>query len=105
MLPIRLGTVNANGLQELFVFAVRRQGRVETTNYRSVELNSDLEIPLFVRDDFRHFYRSMFDRAVQREDMRVVFLECAWDMGWCDPWAGEPLSNEELRKLGVFWIE
>ena len=105
MLPIRLGTVNANGPQELFVFALSRQGRVETTNYRTVKLNSDLEVPLFVRDDFSHFYRSMFDRAVQREDMRVVFLEYAWDMGWCDPCAAEPLSNEELRKLGVFWIE
>jgi len=105
MLPIRLGAVNANGPQELFVFALSRQGRVETTNYRTVKLNSDLEVPLFVRDDFSHFYRSMFDRAVQREDMRVVFLEYAWDMGWCDPCAAEPLSNEELRKLGVFWIE
>jgi hypothetical protein len=105
MLPIRLGTVNANGPQELFVFALSRQGRVETTNYRTVKLNSDLEVPLFIKDDFSHFYRSMFDRAVQREDMRVVFLEYAWDMGWCDPCAAEPLSNEELRKLGVFWLD
>jgi hypothetical protein len=105
MLPIRLGTVNANGSQELFVFALSRQGRVETTNYRTVKLNSDLEVPLFVKDDFSHFYRSMFDRAVEKEDMRVVFLEYAWDMGWCDPCAAEPLSNEELRKLGVFWLD
>jgi hypothetical protein len=104
MLPIRLGTVNANGPQELFVFALSRQGRVETTNYRTVKLNSDLEVPLFIKDDFSHFYRSMFDRAVQKEDMRVVFLEYAWDMGWCDPCAAEPLSNDELRKLGVFWL-
>jgi hypothetical protein len=104
MLPIRLGTVNANGPQELFVFALSRQGRVETTNYRTVKLNSDLEVPLFVKDDFSHFYRSMFDRSVQKEDMRVVFLEYAWDMGWCDPCAAEPLSNDELRKLGVFWL-
>jgi hypothetical protein len=97
--------VNANGPQELFVFALSRQGRVETTNYRTVKLNSDLEVPLFIKDDFSHFYRSMFDRAVQREDMRVVFLEYAWDMGWCDPCAAEPLSNDELRKLGVFWLD
>src|SRR5262249_7965657 len=35
MLPIRLGTVNADGPQELFVFALTRKGRVETTNYRT----------------------------------------------------------------------
>src|SRR6266446_9560631 len=31
MLPIRLGMVNADGPQELFVFALTRKGRVETT--------------------------------------------------------------------------
>ena len=35
-LPIRLGTLNANGKQELYVYALTRTGRVETTNYRAV---------------------------------------------------------------------
>ncbi len=47
----------------------------------------------------------MFARQVQKEDMRVVFLEYAWDMAWCDPCAADPLSSDELRELGVFWIE
>ena len=38
MLPIRLGTVNANGPQELFIYTLTRTGRVETTNYRTVKL-------------------------------------------------------------------
>jgi hypothetical protein len=25
-------------------------------------------------------------------------------MGWCDPCAADPLSPEELRKAGVFWV-
>jgi hypothetical protein len=25
-------------------------------------------------------------------------------MSWCDPCAANPLSTEELRKLGVFWL-
>ena len=29
--------------------------------------------------------------------MQAVFLEYAWDMGWCDPCAADPLSREELR--------
>jgi hypothetical protein len=37
--------------------------------------------------------------------MRVVFQEYAWDMGWCDPCAADPLSNNELRKLGIFWLD
>src|SRR5205807_6628293 len=55
MLPIRLGMVNAAGPQELFVYALTRNGRVETTNYRTVKLPSDMDIPLYVRDDFAPF--------------------------------------------------
>jgi hypothetical protein len=25
-------------------------------------------------------------------------------MNWCDPCAADPLSQDELRKLGVFWL-
>ena len=105
MLPIRLGTVNASGTQELFVYALTRRGRVETTNYRTVRLPSDMEIPVYVRTRFAEFYRAMFSEQVRREKMNTVFLEYAWDMGSCDPCAAEPLSNDELRRLGVFWAE
>jgi hypothetical protein len=37
--------------------------------------------------------------------MRAVFLEYAWDMAWCDPCAADPLSRDELRQLGVFWLD
>jgi hypothetical protein len=105
MLPIRLGMVNADGPQELFVYVLTNKGRVETTNYRTVKLPSDLEVPVFVKDDFANFYKSMFTRQVKKEDLRAVFLEYAWDMAWCDPCAADPLSTDELRNLGVFWIE
>jgi hypothetical protein len=105
MLPIRLGMVNASGPQELFVYALTRKGRVETTNYRTVKLPSDAEVPAFVKDDFKSFYRAMFKRQVAKQDMRTPFLEYAWDMGWCDPCAAEPLSGAELRQLGVFWLD
>lgn len=105
MLPIRLGTVNADGAQELFVYALTRKGRVETTNYRTVKLATGNQIPVFVKDDFGDFYRDMFAQQVKKEDMRAVFLEYAWDMNWCDPCAADPFSPEELRELGVFWID
>jgi len=104
MLPIRLGTVNADGPQELFVFALTRGGRVETTNYRTVRLPSGLDLPPYVKQEFPNFYRAMFAEQVRREDMRAVFLEYAWDMSWCDPCAADPLTPDELRKLGIFWL-
>jgi hypothetical protein len=104
MLPIRLGTVNAEGPQELFVFALTRKGRVETTNYRTVRLPTGAELPRYVKEEFPRFYQAMVDEQVRREDMRAVFLEYAWDMSWCDPCAADPLSPDELRQLGVFWL-
>ena len=104
MLPIRLGTLNADGYQELFVYALTRHGRVETTNYRTVRLPTGSELPPYVKEEFPQFYRAMFAEQVKRESMRAVFLEYAWDMSWCDPCAADPLTQTELRKLGVFWL-
>jgi hypothetical protein len=104
MLPLRLGTVNANGPQDLIIYALTRNGRVETSNYRTVKVPSDIDVPLYVKDDFGAFYKATFERAVARESMQAVFVEYAWDMGWCDPCAAEPLTNKELVELGARWI-
>jgi hypothetical protein len=104
MLPIRLGMVNAEGPQELFIYALTRKGRVEATNYRTVKLPSGMDLPVYVKDRFRDFYKAMFSHQVAKENMSTIFTEYAWDMGWCDPCAADPLSREELQKLGVFWL-
>ncbi len=105
MLPIRLGTVNADGPQELFVYTLTRKGRVETTNYRTIELPTGNELPGFVKAEFADFYRDLFARQVERDRMQSVYLEYAWDMGWCDPCAADPLSRDQVRALGAFWVE
>ena len=104
MLPIRLGMVNAAGPQELFVYALTRRGRVEATNYRTVKLPTGMDLPVYVKQEFPAFYRAMFDQQVRLNRMETVFTEYAWDMGWCDPCAAEPLSASELGQLGVFWL-
>jgi Na+-translocating ferredoxin:NAD+ oxidoreductase RnfD subunit len=107
MLPIRLGMVNAKGTQDLFVFALTRSGRVETTNYRTVKLPVDMELPVYLkqRNEFGAFYKAMFTRQVENQSGNAVFTEYAWDMRWCDPCAADPLSSDELRRLGVFWAD
>jgi hypothetical protein len=105
MLPLRLGTVNANGPQDLIVYALTKGGRVEATNYRTMKVPSDVEVPLFVKDDFANFYKATFDQAVAHANMQGVFVEYAWDMAWCDPCAAEPMSNDELKTLGVSWTD
>jgi hypothetical protein len=107
MLPIRLGTVNAKGKQELFVFVLTRKGRVETTNYRTVKLPTNVDIPVYIKEQklFGKFYRKLFETQVEKQNNKAVFLEYAWNMNGCAPCAADPLSNAELKELGVFWLK
>ncbi|WP_017930834.1 DUF2330 domain-containing protein [Robiginitomaculum antarcticum] len=104
MLPIRLGTVNSKGSQDMFVYALTRNGRVETTNYRTTKIPTDVNLPVFVEDDFDSVYPAMFTKAIDREGGSGVVMEYAWDMNWCDPCAADPLSVAQLRELGAFWV-
>src|SRR5262249_60555417 len=75
------------------------------TNYRTMKLPSNMDVPLYVKGEFGKFYQALFDTAVKRENMRAVFVEYAWDMGWCDPCAADPITAKELVELGARGIE
>ena len=105
MLPVRLGMLNANGPQDLVLYVLTSQGRVETTNYRTVKLPANMDLPTFVRGEFGQTYKALFETQAAREDYRAIFTEYFWDMSWCDPCAADPLSPDELRQAGVFWLD
>ncbi len=65
MLPLRLGTLNADGYQELFIYTLTQKGRVEPTNYRSIKLPTGMELPVYIKTRFKDFYRDMFDQQVE----------------------------------------
>ncbi len=106
MLPLRLGMLNAppDKPQDLIVYALTQQGRVESSNYRTVKLPANMNLPFFTKPKFQDVYKALFDNQASKEQHRVVFTEYFWDMGWCDPCAAEPLSSKELRDSGVFWL-
>ncbi len=105
MLPIRLGMVNAQQAQDLIVYLLSPKGRAEVANYRTVRVPSDVNVPEFVKGEFNDFYKSMFTTSYDRENRNVAFLEYAWNMGNCDPCSADPLSPDELKQAGVFWLE
>jgi hypothetical protein len=104
VLPIRLAALNAAEPQELFVYLLTREGRVETVNYPTARLRASAGLPLFVEDDPAAFYRALFESEVASSDRPAAFLEYARDLSGCDPCTAEPLSLDELRELGVFWL-
>ncbi len=105
MLPLRLGTVNASGSQELFIYALSSKGRVESANYRSLKIPTGMDLPLYIKDEFKKFYHSMFSEQIKKEGIKTLFTEYASDRAGCDSCAANFLSKEELKNLGVFWLD
>ena len=106
MLPMRLGMLNAapGKAQDLIVYMLTKNGRVESSNYRTAKLPANMNLPFFVKPKFQEFYKAMFDSEAKKEGHKVVFTEYFWDMAWCDPCAANPLSAQELRNAGVYWV-
>ena len=105
MLPIRLGMLNAEAEQDLVVYVLSPKGRAELTNYRTVNIPTNEELPLFVQDEFGDFYSQMFQRSYESAGKEVAFLEHAWDSSNCDPCSATPLTTQELKDAGAFWID
>lgn len=110
MLPIRLGMANSTGSQDLIVYAFTKTGRIECTNYRTVKIPSNKNIPMAVKSNFGKFYKSLFKKAYKNEGQNGVFLEYAWNVSptWgqvkCDPCVGPPPITTQLTEAGVDWF-
>ncbi len=110
MLPIRLGMANADGDQDLVVYAFTRKGRIECTNYRNVEITTGNKIPLFVKQNFSTFYSNLFTQQWKKENRSLGFLEYAWDVSpsnyvKCDPCVGNPPTQQDIVQSGVWWLQ
>lgn len=111
MLPIRLGMANSTGEQDMLVYAFSKKGRLECTNYRTVKVPTDRNIPKFVmdRNQFGKFYQDLYKRAYDYEGKNAVFLEYAWNVSpqWgikCDPCVADAPQWNDFSEAGVHWI-
>ena len=109
MLPIRLGMANADGDQDMIVYAFTKKGRIESVNYRTVSLPTGKNIPLFVQNNFGNFYANLFQHQWSKEGKAVTMLEYAWDVSpknyvKCDPCVATAPSTQDLAQAGVWWI-
>lgn len=113
MLPIRLGTLNATGDQDLIIHILSPDKFAEVANYPSVLIPTDAstgrrqpsgnELPGFIREEFSEFYAALFQHQYEREGKSVAFLEYAGSTSKCDPCNTPPPDPEEIRQAGAFW--
>jgi hypothetical protein len=109
MLPIRLGMANADGDQDMLVYAFSKKGRIECANYRTVSLPTGRNVPLFVQNNFQNFYANLFQHQWSGEGRSVAMLEYAWDLSpnnylKCDPCVAAVPSTRDLLQAGVWWV-
>lgn len=110
MLPIRLGMANADGDQDLIVYAFTAKGRIECTNYRNSNIATGKNIPLFVQKNFAAFYGNVFTHQWQNENKNIAMLEYAWDVSpknyvKCDPCVATAPDQQDLVQSGVYWLQ
>ncbi len=109
MLPIRLGMANSQGSQDMICYAFTKNGRVETTNYHTEKMPTDIKVPEFVKEMFGKFYVDLYKRNRAYTGQDGVFLEYAWDLtGYsnyhCDPCTGPSPLVSDMMEAGVDWI-
>src|SRR3954465_15326304 len=93
----------------MVVYAFRKKGRIECTNYRTVSIPTSKNVPLFVRSNFNSFYTNLFQHQWSNEGKSVAMLEYAWDVSpknfvKCNPCVATAPSTQDLVQAGVWWI-
>jgi hypothetical protein len=95
MLPIRLGTLNAQSDQDLTVYVLSRNSIAEVANYPTIPIPTDSistakepsgqELPSFIKNNFGKFYQAVFQKAYEDAGKSAAFVEFAGNFGRCDP--------------------
>jgi hypothetical protein len=100
-LPIRLGTLNSRGVQDLIIYALNpyNDGVVGISNYPEVAVEDEC---LFTGEDetFEEFAARQFNEAYQSVDGGMWALEYSWAANGCDPCTGTPPTDVDLVSLG-----
>ena len=100
-LPIRLGTLNSPGVQDLILYVLGVQtGRVGIANYPEVQVEGDCMVDA-APGDFATFYADQLDLAFADQEASWM-TEYAWAPAGCDPCPpGGAMNPEDLLALGV----
>ncbi|MBL8683407.1 MAG: DUF2330 domain-containing protein [Myxococcales bacterium] len=107
-LPVRLGLLNARDKQDLIVYVLHPNSRVEVANIPNVFIPTNLDVDDSVRTRFGAFYNALFDLTMNRMNGRAVVTEYAWaSTSSCDPCPGPnvTLTPDDMMTLGVDVID
>ncbi len=100
-LPIRLGMINSQGLQDLIIYALAENERTVVVNYPNIFIPTDVELGDELPEPFGKYYLKLFSTAQDEAGGAAVLTEYAWSTGHCDPCPTPPLRPDEMKQLGL----
>ena len=101
-LPIRLGTANSPGIQDLIIYVVNEyeRGKAGISNYDEVAVEDECLFDPAQYDDFGAFYAERAAAAFESASGASWMVEYAWGAAGCDPCTGTPPEEDDLEELG-----
>jgi hypothetical protein len=71
-LPVRLGLLSADGMQELVVYVLHPDKRYEAKNYPNVLPPTNVEVDFVVKERMGEFYAALHDRLLKKNPEGVL---------------------------------
>jgi len=103
-LPVRLGTLNSPGVQDLLIYVINSEaeGRVSISNYPEATPETEcMYQPTEEEPDYGTFYNNLFEEAyVEAGGGAAWATEYSWSPSGCDPCSSDPPTEEQLAELG-----
>ncbi len=99
-LPIRFGLPSAAKAQELLIFTLVKDQRMQTANYPTKPAPTNLRVKFEVKERMGEFYAALHDKFLEKNP-RTFLAEYAYTTADCTkPCPTEPLMPHELLSLG-----
>ncbi|MES2640400.1 MAG: DUF2330 domain-containing protein [Myxococcota bacterium] len=101
-LPIRIGTLNSPGTQDLRIYAISdyEQGRTAIANYAEAAVDSDCMFQPEDGEDLTAYYDRQLDEAYAAQAGASWVTEYSWGNGNCDPCTGVIPDDNAMFTLG-----
>ena len=102
-LPVRLGTLNSPGQQDVVMFILTddSDGQVGISNYSEITIEDECMVDVAAEGGASNYYGTQFSEAWEEEGTDEGWItEYAWATSSCDPCPTTPPTNEELEQAG-----
>ena len=103
-LPIRLGTLNSPGEQDvvMYILTDESDGKVGIANYPRMEIEDECMAEVWSGAGLEQYYGDRFQQAFDATEGAGWLVEYGWATSWCDPCATQPPTSEELEEAGFY---